>query len=49
VIEEHRFLESVVDGQQREPWVREMLRAAEVIDAMVRSSDSRLWGDVREM
>jgi predicted dehydrogenase len=48
VIEAHLFLESVLDGQQRKPGVREMLRSAEVIDAMVRSSESGRWEEVRE-
>jgi hypothetical protein len=40
VIEAHLFLESVLDGRQREPGVQEMLEAAKVIDAMGRSSES---------
>src|SRR5258708_1449789 len=32
VIEAHLFLDSIADGRQREPGVREMLAAAEVID-----------------
>lgn len=49
VIEAHLFLESVVGGKQREPGVREMLQAAEVIDAMSRSAESGCWEDVREL
>ncbi len=49
VIEAALVLESVVDGKQREPGVREALAAAKVIAAMQRSSSSRTWevvGDV---
>lgn len=49
VIEAVQFLESVVDGQQREPGVTEALAAAKVIAAMERSAASGLWelvGDV---
>lgn len=49
VIEAHLFLESVLDGRQRAPGVREMLQAAKVIDAMARSSDSGRWEDVRDL
>jgi predicted dehydrogenase len=49
VIEAHLFLESVLDGQQREPGVREMLEAAKVIDAMARSAESGRWEDVRDL
>jgi predicted dehydrogenase len=49
VIEAHLFLESVLDGRQREPGVREMLQAAKVIDAMARSSESGQWEDVRDL
>jgi predicted dehydrogenase len=48
VIEAQLFLASVVDGHQREPGVREMLRAAKVVDAMARSSESGRWEEVRE-
>jgi predicted dehydrogenase len=47
VIEAHLFLESIADGVQREPGVREIDAAARVIDAMVRSAESRSWEDVR--
>jgi len=48
VIEAHLFLESVLDGRQREPGVREMLQAAKVIDAMLRSVESGRWEEVRD-
>jgi len=47
VIEAQRFLESIADGVQREPGVREIHAAARVIDAMVRSCESGSWEDVR--
>src|SRR5438105_1049281 len=47
VIEAHLFLQSVADGQQREPGVREIDAAARVIDAMVRSAESGAWEEVR--
>jgi predicted dehydrogenase len=47
VIEAQLFLESIVDGRQREPGVREIDAAARVIDAMVRSAESGSWEDVR--
>jgi predicted dehydrogenase len=46
VIEASLFLESVVDGTQREPGVREALAAADVIAAMARSSSSGAWETV---
>jgi predicted dehydrogenase len=49
VIEAHLFLQSIADGRQREPGLREMLAAARVIDAMVRSSESGRWEDVGEL
>jgi predicted dehydrogenase len=48
VIEAHLFLESIADGVQREPGVREIDAAARVIDAMVRSAGSGRWEDVRQ-
>jgi predicted dehydrogenase len=48
VIEAHLFLESIADGVQREPGVREIDAAARAIDAMVRSADSGRWEDVRQ-
>ena len=48
VIEARLFLESVLDGRQREPGAWEMLQAAKVIDAMARSVDSGRWEDVRD-
>jgi predicted dehydrogenase len=46
VVEAHLFLESVVDGVQREPGVREMASTARVLDAMVRSFESEAWESV---
>jgi predicted dehydrogenase len=43
VIEAYRFLQSVADGQQREPGVREMAATARVIDAIARSCESGAW------
>ena len=43
VIEAYRFLQSVADGEQREPGVREMAAAARVIDAIARSCESGAW------
>lgn len=43
VIEAYRFLQSVADGQQREPGVREMAATARVIDAIARSCESGTW------
>jgi predicted dehydrogenase len=47
VIEAYRFLQSIADGQQREPGVREILAAAQVLDAIERSFASGAWEDVR--
>jgi predicted dehydrogenase len=47
VIEAYRFLQSVADGEQREPGVREMAATARVIDAIARSFASGAWEDVR--
>ena len=49
VVEAYLFLQSIADGQQREPGMREMLAAARVIDAMDRSCTSGAWEDVREL
>jgi predicted dehydrogenase len=49
VIEAYRFLQSIADGRQREPGVREILAAAQVLDAMERSFSSGAWEDVREL
>lgn len=49
VVEAAQFLQSVVDGEQREPGVREALAAARVLAAMARSASSGAWeavGDV---
>jgi predicted dehydrogenase len=48
VIEAHLFLESVVDGTQREPGVREMLEVARVIEAMAQSAETGEWTAVTE-
>jgi predicted dehydrogenase len=47
VIEANTFLQSVADGRQRAPGLAEMLDAANVLDAVVRSSASGAWEDVR--
>jgi predicted dehydrogenase len=49
VIEAYRFLQSIADGQQREPGAREMAATARVIDAVARSFESGAWEDVREL
>lgn len=49
VVEAALFLESVVDGEQREPGVREALAAAKVIAAMERSAASAAWEVVGEL
>jgi predicted dehydrogenase len=46
VIEAYRFLQSVADGEQREPGVRELAATARVIDAIARSFESGAWEDV---
>ena len=46
VIEAALFLQSVADGVQREPGVREIASAARVLDAMVRSAESGRWETV---
>ena len=46
VIEAALLLDSVVDGVQREPGVREALAAARVIEAMERSGASGAWESV---
>jgi predicted dehydrogenase len=43
------FLQSVVDGEQREPGMREALAAARVIAAMERSAASESWEAVSEV
>ena len=47
VIEAATFLDSVVDGRQREPGAQAALAAAEVVAAMRRSSTSRSWEPCR--
>jgi predicted dehydrogenase len=49
VVEAALFLESVVDGEQREPGVREALAAARVIAAMERSAANGRWEAVGEL
>jgi hypothetical protein len=49
VVEAYLFLQSIADGQQRAPGMREMLEAARVIDAMDRSCASGAWEDVRDL
>lgn len=49
VVEAALFLESVVDGEQREPGVREALAAARVIAAMERSAASGGWEPVGDL
>jgi predicted dehydrogenase len=45
-IEAYRFLQSIADGRQREPGVREIAAAARVLAAMARSFESGAWEDV---
>jgi predicted dehydrogenase len=49
VIEAALFLQSVADGEQREPGVREALAAAKVIAAMDRSAVSGAWEPVGDV
>jgi hypothetical protein len=49
VIEASLFLDSVVDGEQRQPGVREALAAARVVAAMERSAASGAWEDVGDL
>jgi predicted dehydrogenase len=46
VIEAARFLQSIADGRQREPGVREMAAAARVIAAIAHSCESGTWEPV---
>jgi predicted dehydrogenase len=46
-IEAHLFLESILDGRQRAPGVREMLEVARVLEAMEDSARSGGWISVR--
>jgi predicted dehydrogenase len=46
-IEAHLFLESIADGVEREPGVREMLEVARVLEAMEASAASGGWAAVR--
>ena len=43
VIEAYRFLQSIADGEQREPGVREMAATARVLNAVARSFASGAW------
>ena len=43
VIEAHRFLQSIADGEQREPGAREIAATARVLDAIARSFESGAW------
>ena len=49
VIEAYRFLQSVADGVQREPGVREIAATARVLDAIARSFESGRWEEVRDL
>jgi len=49
VIEAALFLQCVVDGEQREPGVREALAAARVVAAMERSAASGEWEPVGDL
>jgi predicted dehydrogenase len=49
VIEAAMFLDSIVDGEQREPGVREALAAARVVAAMERSAASGTWEQVGDV
>lgn len=49
VIEAALFLQSVVDGEQREPGIREALAGARVIAAMERSARSGVWEPVEDL
>jgi hypothetical protein len=47
VIEASIFLQSVADGQQRPPGAAEMVDAARVADAVIRSCETGLWETCR--
>lgn len=49
VVEAALFLDSIVDGEQREPGVREALTAARVVAAMERSAASGAWEQVGDI
>ena len=49
VIEAAQFLQSIADGEQHEPGVREALAAAKVIAAMARSAASGAWEQVGDV
>jgi predicted dehydrogenase len=48
-IETYTFLQSIAEGQQREPGLREALAVANVQNALQRSWDSGQWEDVRSL
>jgi predicted dehydrogenase len=47
VIEGYRFLQSIADGRQREPGVREIAATARALEAIARSCESGAWEAVR--
>jgi predicted dehydrogenase len=47
VMEANTFLQSVADGRQRPPGLAEMLAAANVLDAISKSSTTGFWEEVR--
>jgi predicted dehydrogenase len=49
VVEAALFLDSIADGEQREPGVREALAAAKVVAAMERSAASGAWEQVGDV
>lgn len=49
VTEAYLFLQSIVDGRQREPGVREILATAGVVEAMRRSAESGAWQKVEAL
>ena len=49
VTEAYLFVQSIADGVQREPGVREIAAAANVLAAMERSFESGAWEEVREL
>jgi predicted dehydrogenase len=49
VVEAALFLDSIVDGEQREPGVQEALAAARVVAAMERSAASGAWETVGDV
>ncbi len=49
VSEAHLFLQSIADGRQREPGVREIVAAAKVLAAMERSFETGRWEEVTDI